>query len=58
MLIGGYPPNGPTSPTDDVDLISLDPAKYPVPAQLKNLRKFPRKMSCGTDALVNSGMLI
>jgi hypothetical protein len=52
LVVGGYTNN---SASDAVELISLDPQKYPVPNRFKKLDKFPVKISRGTGALFSPG---
>jgi hypothetical protein len=49
MAIGALVKNGNTS---DVEIISLDPEKHPLPEQFKKLNPFPNNISGGTGGLL------
>jgi hypothetical protein len=52
MAIGGATEDG---QADQVELISLDATKYPVPTQLQKLEKFPRNVLAGGGAMLRPG---
>jgi hypothetical protein len=52
-VIGGC--DSTCSSTDALELISLDPKNNPVPAQLKNLNKFPTNILGGGGAMLTQG---
>jgi hypothetical protein len=53
LVIGGE--DSTFSVTDVVELISLDPKNNPVPARLKNLKKFPTSIDSGGGAMLTQG---
>jgi hypothetical protein len=53
LVIGGL--DSTYSETDVVELISLDPKNNPVPARLKNLKKFPIIIFSGGGAMLTQG---
>jgi hypothetical protein len=53
LVIGGLDSTGNIS--DVVELISLDPKNNPVPARLKNLKKFPTIITTGGGAMLTQG---